>query len=254
MKLTFDGQVVIVTGASSGIGAALAHGFGAAGARVVVHYNATRDGAEAVARDIDASGGESLLVQADITKADDLARLVDATLERFGRIDVLVNNAGDMLERAPFWETPDERFERLHQLNVESVYRLCKQVIPIMRAQRSGNIVNMSSISARRGGGGGTALYGASKGWVNSFTRGLAKEVAADGIRVNAIAPGLIQTRLHDAYTPPERLAAGIRDVPLGRVGTPEDCVGTVLFLASDVWSSYVTGQIIEVNGGLLMP
>lgn len=254
MQLQFDGQVVLVTGASSGIGAAIARGFGAAGASVAVHYNATREGAEAVARAVETSGGESLLVQADVTQAADLARMVDATLARFGRIDVLVNNAGTMFERAPLWETPDERFDQLQKLNIESVYRLCKQVIPVMRAQGRGSIINMSSVSARRGGGGGTALYGASKSWVNGFTHGLAKDLAADGIRVNAIAPGLIQTRLHDAYTPPARLAAGLRDIPLGRVGTPEDCVGTVLFLASDVWSGYITGQIIEVNGGLLMP
>ena len=111
MQLQFDGQVVLVTGASSGIGAAIARGFGAAGARVVVHYNATRAGAEVVARDIDAGGGESLIVQADVTRAADLRRMVDAVLARFGRLDVLVNNAGDMLERAPLWETPDERFE-----------------------------------------------------------------------------------------------------------------------------------------------
>ena len=254
MQLRFDGQVVLVTGASSGIGAAIACGFGAAGARVVVHYHATRSGAEAVAREIDAGGGESLLVQADVTQAADLERLVETTLAHFGRIDVLVNNAGDMFARAPLWETPDERFEQIHRLNVESVYRLCKRVAPVMRAQGSGNIVNMSSVSARRGGGGGTALYGASKSWVNGFTHGLAKELAAAGIRVNAIAPGLIQTRLHDAYTPPAHLAAGVRDIPLGRVGAPEECVGAVLFLASDAWSGYVTGQIIEVNGGLLMP
>jgi 3-oxoacyl-[acyl-carrier protein] reductase len=254
MQLSFKDQVVIVTGASAGIGAALARGFGAAGARVVVHYNSTRDGAEAVAQDIRASGGKSLLVQADITDVDALERLVSEAMAHFGRIDVLVNNAGDMLERAPLWDTPDERFERLIQLNIESVYWLCKRIAPVMRAQGSGCIVNMSSISARRGGGGGTALYGASKSWVTGFTKGLAKELAGDHIRVNAIAPGLIQTRLHDAYTPPERLAAGIHEIPLGRAGTPDDCVGTVLFLASDLWSGYVTGQIIEVNGGLLMP
>jgi len=245
---------VLVTGASSGIGAAIARGFGKAGASVVVHYHATRDGAEAVARDIEATGSRALLARADLRRMDEIDALVETALGEFGRIDVLVNNAGTMFERAPLWETPDERHQALLDLNITPVFALCKRVIPVMLRQGRGSIVNMSSISARRGGGGGSALYGASKAWISSFTRGLAKELAESGIRVNAIAPGLIQTRLHDQYTPPERLQAGVRDIPLGRLGTPEDCVGTVLFLASDAWSSYITGQVIDVNGGQLMP
>jgi 3-oxoacyl-[acyl-carrier protein] reductase len=131
---------------------------------------------------------------------------------------------------------------------------MCKLVVPLMQRQNHGNIINVSSIAARNGGGGGSVLYAASKGAVSTFTRGLAKEVVGDNIRVNAIAPGVILTPFHERFTAPEQMATLVATIPMQRAGTPEECVGTVLFLASDAMSGYITGQIIEVNGGQLMP
>jgi 3-oxoacyl-[acyl-carrier protein] reductase len=254
MEVRFDGRVIVVTGASGGIGAALARAFGAAGGRVAVHYRTQRSAAERVAADIAAAGGEAFVVPADLSDTAQVAAFGAAVVQRFGRVDVLVNNAGDMFERMLIADTPDDHYDRIMDANVASLFRVCRWVIPVMQAQGGGNIINMSSISARRGGGGGSVLYGASKAAVSAFTRGLALELAADNIRVNAVAPGLILTPLHDKYTPPERLQAGIAQIPLKRAGTPADCVGAAFFLASDAMSAYVTGQVIEVNGGLLMP
>jgi 3-oxoacyl-[acyl-carrier protein] reductase len=254
MHIRFDERVIVVTGASGGIGAALARAFGAAGGHVAVHYRTQRAAAEAVAADIHAAGGQAVTIQADFSDAAATAAFGAAVEARFGRVDVLVNNAGDMFERRLIADTPDDHYTRIMDANVASLFRLCRWAIPLMQAQGRGNIVNMSSISARRGGGGGSVLYGASKAAVSAFTRGLALELAPHHIRVNAVAPGLILTPLHDKYTPPARLQAGIAQIPLGRAGTPADCVGAVLFLASDALSAYITGQVIEVNGGLLMP
>lgn len=254
MEVRFDGRVVVITGASGGIGAALARAFGAAGGRVVVHYNQGHAAAQQVAADIAASDGEAFTVQADLSDAAQTAAFGAAVADHFGRVDVLINNAGTMFERMLIVDTPDEHYDRIMNANLASTFRVCRWAIPFMQQQGGGSIINMSSISARRGGGGGSVLYGASKAAISTFTRGLALELAPHNIRVNAIAPGLILTPLHDLYTPPDRLAAGIAQIPMRRGGTPEDCVGAVFFLASDAMSSYITGQVIDINGGLLMP
>jgi 3-oxoacyl-[acyl-carrier protein] reductase len=254
VNLRFDGQVIVITGASGGIGAALARAFGAAGGRVVVHYNRGRTAAEEVAAAIVADTGEAFLVQADLSDAAQTERFGATIAERFGRVDVLVNNAGTMFERALIADTSDEHYDRIMNTNMASTFRVCRWAIPIMQRQGSGSIICISSISARRGGGGGSVLYGASKAAISAFSRGLALELAPHNIRVNTIAPGLILTALHDQYTPADRLAAGIAQIPMRRGGTPEDCVGAAFFLASDLMSGYITGQVIEVNGGLLMP
>jgi 3-oxoacyl-[acyl-carrier protein] reductase len=254
MEIRFDDQVVLVTGASTGIGAAVARAFGAAGAKVVVHYNQSEDAAQAVARDIEANGGTPLLLQADITDREQRRALVEKTMQCFGRIDILINNAGSLIIRQPVAEMPDETYQQIVDVNLTSVFHLCKLVIPIMQQRERGNIINVTSIAARNGGGGGSILYASSKGAVSTFTRGLAKEVAGANIRVNAVSPGTILTPFHERFTKPEQMQATIATIPMGRAGTPEECVGAFLFLASDTMSGYVTGQIIEVNGGQLMP
>jgi len=253
MEIRFDDQVVLVTGASTGIGAAVAKAFGASGAKVIVHYNSSAAAARSVADAITSANGSAMLVQADVTKPAEIARLVEAVLEKFARIDVLVNNAGGLVERNPVDATPDEIYERIMDLNVRSIFQMCKLVIPVMKRQGHGNIINVTSVAARTGGGGGSVIYAAAKGAVVSLTRGLARELAAHNIRVNALSPGLILTPFHERWTPPAMMEALIKSVPMGRAGTAEECVGAVLFLASDQMSSYVTGQVIEVNGGMLM-
>ncbi len=254
LQLDFADQVVLVTGASSGIGAAVAKGFAALGARVVLHYNRGHDAAKEVQRGIEAAGGRASTAAADLGTPGSAAALVDNVLEEYGRIDVLVNNAGDLLRRSPVSETSDEDFERIIALNLGSVVATCRQVIPAMRRQGGGAIVNLTSIAARTGGGGGSVLYATAKGGLSTFTRGLARELASEGIRVNAVAPGIITTPFHERHTAADQMRAIVDGIPMGRAGDPQECVGAVLFLASAALSSYVTGQVLEVNGGQLTP
>lgn len=247
-------KVVLVTGASTGIGAATAKGFAANGARVMVHYNASKAEAGAVVAEIIAAGGEAALVQGDISDRSVPARIVADTVKHFGRIDVLINNAGGMLGRKWLGEMDDAHYDRVMDLNVWSVVAFMREVAPLMKAQGGGNIINVSSIAARHGGGGGSVLYASAKGFVSTFTKGMAKELIGANIRVNAVSPGTITTPFHERYSTAEQLEAGRKTIPQGRLGIAEDCVGTFLFLASDSLSGYLVGQVIEVNGGQYMP
>jgi 3-oxoacyl-[acyl-carrier protein] reductase len=254
MQLDFTDQVVLVTGASSGIGAAVAREFGSLGAHTVLHYNRNAEGAEESRKLIEQAGGTATTVSADLSESGQATRLVDAVQREHGAIDVLVNNAGDLVRRAPVAELSDEEFQRVMELNVASVFSTCRQVVPAMQRRGSGCIVNITSVAARTGGGGGSVAYATSKGAVSTFTRGLAKEVAGDGVRVNAVAPGIITTPFHDRHTDDDLMTAMVAGIPMGRAGTPDECAGAVLFLASTAMSGYVTGQTIEVNGGQLTP
>jgi len=247
-------KVVLITGASTGIGAAVARGFARLGSRVVVHYNASETEANAVAADVKRLGAETLLVQGDVMSSRDVERVVSETMDAFGRIDVLINNAGGMLGRIPIEDYTEEHIGKVLALNVTQVALFMHAVIPVMRRQKSGNVINVTSIAARNGGGGGAILYAGAKGFISTATRGWAKEVVADGIRVNAVSPGVITTPFHERYSSDAQLKAMQATIPMNRIGSADECVGTFVYLASDAMSGYLTGQIIEVNGGQHMP
>ncbi len=250
MDLGLTGQVAVVTGGGSGIGASVARGFGAAGARVVVHFHRSREGAETVAREIEDAGGEALVRQADLTDRTASDELFAGIVAETDRIDVLVNNTGSLVERSPVTEISDDLYDAHMEVNFGSTFRACRGVVPAMGS--GGAIINITSIAARNGGGRGSSLYCAGKGAVSSFTRALAKELAPDGIRVNAISPGIIDTQFHEV-TPRDAFDAMVSAIPLGRAGQPDEIIGPALFLASGAMSSFVTGHVLEVNGGHVM-
>jgi len=255
MEIRLDGKAALVTGASTGIGAAIAMSFAEAGAKVALHYNSSRAEAEKVAAAIRSrGGGETLLVKADVLDGNAITGMVRTVFESFGRIDILVNNAGGLLERHFVEDMPDDEYVRVMDLNMGSTFRVSRSVIPLMKKSGSGTIINLTSIAARTGGADGATLYAASKAAVSTLTRGMAKELAAFKIRVNALAPGIVLTPFHDKYTSPDLLKKLVASIPLGRGATAEEIAGPALFLASEQLSSFITGEIIEINGGSLMP
>ena len=247
------GKRCLVTGASSGIGAAVALGLGAQGAAVVVHGNANREAAEAVAREIEAAGGKASVHMADLARRGAAAGLIADAAQALGGLDLLINNAGGPFARVPFDKAPEDYIERMMAVNLDSLIEACQAAVPVLSAGRDAVIINTTSIAARHGGGPGAILYAAAKGAVSTLTRGLAKEYAGR-FRVNAVAPGVIATPLHAKLSSAEIMQGFVAQVPMGRVGVAEECVGAYLYLASPMLSGYVTGQVIEVNGGQLMP
>jgi 3-oxoacyl-[acyl-carrier protein] reductase len=254
MATDLKNKVVLITGASTGIGAAAARAFAEEGSKVVVHYNASKDAADKVAREVKSAGGEALLVGGDVTKSANVRRIVADALAGFGRIDVLVNNAGGLVQRTKIEDYSEDFLHQVLDLNVIQVAMFMHEVVPAMRKQGGGNIINVSSIAARHGGGGGAIVYAGAKGFISTATKGWAKELVGDKIRVNAVSPGVITTPFHERYSTAEQLKAMQATIPMNRLGTAEECAGTFIYLASDAMSGYVTGQVIEVNGGQYMP
>ena len=247
------GKSVLITGASTGIGAALARAFAAQGAKVGVNYHASEGPAKALAAEIENRGGAALVLKGDVTKSRDCEGMAAKMAEAFGGLNGLINNAGLMLGRIDTLKATDEHINDVFDLNARSVISMTRAARSRL-AENGGFVINTTSIAARNGGAGGAMLYAAAKGFVSTLTRGLAKELIGEKIRVNGVAPGVITTPFHDRYSTPESLEALRKTIPAGRLGVAEDCVGAYLFLASEMLSSYVIGQIIEVNGGQLMP
>jgi 3-oxoacyl-[acyl-carrier protein] reductase len=254
MAADLKGKAVLITGASTGIGAAAARAFAPYGASLAIHYNASRDAAEQVAADVRARGSKAVLVGGDVTESANVARIVAETLAAFGRIDVLINNAGGLVARTRIEDYSEPFLHQVLALNAVQVALFMRETIPVMRKQKKGNVINVSSIAARHGGGAGAVIYAGAKAFISAATHGWAKELAGDGIRVNALSPGVIATPFHQRFTSPEQLKAMQATIPMNRIGEPDECAGTLLYLASDALSGYVTGQVIEVNGGQYMP
>ncbi len=246
------GKIALVTGASSGIGYATAVLLAERGAAVGVHYNATQEGAERAVAAITEKGGRAFAVRADVSVRADVDRMFAELLDREGRLDILVNNAGDLVERCPIAEMSDELWERVMALNLKGVFLCSRAALSSMLPRREGVIVNVSSIAGRHGGGPGAVAYATSKGAVLTFSKGLAREAAPSGVRVNCVAPGVIATRFHQRHSTPELLSRFLATIPLARAGTAEEVAEVIAFLASPR-SSYLIGETIEINGGQLM-
>lgn len=252
----FAGKTVVITGAGRGIGAAVTRSFLAVGAEVIAHVGRSLDHAE---KDLleglsDEERARLTLLTADLAEPDGGDRLAEAVLGKTGgSIDVLVNNAGTMGGRVAAGDVDRAQYDHVLDLNVRAVVALTTKLLPALKASGEGSIVNTSSISATIGGSPGSSLYSASKAFISTWTRALAKELAPDKIRVNAVSPGTIMTDFHRRYSTQEKLDATAASIPLKRLGAADECAPAYLFLASPKLTGYITGQVIEVNGGQFM-
>jgi 3-oxoacyl-[acyl-carrier protein] reductase len=245
--------IALVTGAGGGIGQAAALALAARGADVAIHYHHNESGASETARQVASLGRQAAIFRGDLVRRDEAEKLVAAAVARFGRIDVLVNNTGDLVERRPLLEMPEDLWRQVIDLNLSSAFFVTQAAAPAMIERGRGVVVNVSSLAAHNGGGPGALAYAASKGGLISLTKAMAKELAAKGVRVNCVAPGLIgQTNFHGRFTKPEAFEAAEKTVPLGRAGTPEE-VGRVIAFLCGPDAAYLVGETIEINGGMFM-
>jgi NAD(P)-dependent dehydrogenase (short-subunit alcohol dehydrogenase family) len=242
----------LVTGASSGIGQATAIELANKGYAVGVHYFHNEEGGEETIRRIRAAQGHAIGIKADVRQRAEVESMVGMVQNELGDINLLVNNAGSLVARVPFPEMTDEHWNDVFALNVNSVFYCTQAVLRTMVLQNKGVIVNVSSIAARNGGGPGAVAYAAAKGAVLTLTKGLARELAPHGIRVNGVAPGVILTPFHERFTNEAQMKRMVETIPLKYAGTPEEIASVIAFLASEE-ARYLTGETIEVNGGLWM-
>lgn len=241
-------KVVVVTGGVTGIGGAASLGFAKAGSKVLAQYL----GGGKELETIEAAGIKT--IKLDLTQPDAPEKLINECIKHFGRIDVLVNNAGGLVARTNLEALNDPFISEVFDLNVRQLVHCCRVAADHMKKQNSGNIINVSSIAARNGASPGGSIYAGTKSFVSAFSKTIAKELVAHNIRVNCVSPGTIHTAFHDRHSTAEKREATAKSIPMLRLGLADDCTGTFLYLASDAASSYVTGQVLEVNGGQLMP
>lgn len=249
MQIELGGKVALVTGASRGIGRAIALALGQAGATVVINYRDQAQAAERVVQAIVDSGGTAQAIQADIAQPADVERLIKQTLDAYSRIDILINNAGITRDNL-LLRMKDDEWDTVINTNLRGVYAMTKAVLRPMMKARGGRIINMTSVVGLTGNA-GQANYAAAKAGLIGFTKSVAREMASRGITVNAVAPGYVETDITNVLSDDIKNTAR-NAIPLGRFGQPEDIAGAVLFLASDL-AAYITGQTIAVDGGMTM-
>jgi len=253
MKSEFAGKSALITGASRGIGAATAIRLAEAGfSQFLLHYGSNQQGAESVAEKVRALGATVELVQADLSEDSGIESLTAAVRGSEQRFDLLFNNAGSLVQRARLAEYSAALYDRVMNLNVKSIYLLSQCVAPAMLEKGNGCIINVSSIAARNGGGPGATIYAAAKAAVSAITKGLSKELAPQGIRVNAVSPGTVDNDFHVRFSNAQILEAARQTIPAGVLGTNEEVADLVLFLVSNA-ARYIHGQTIEINGGQWM-
>ena len=246
----FHGMMALVTGASSGIGAATALALAQHGAYVIVHFNSRQAEADAILNEIRALGADGEIIQADLSTGEGSREL--AVFARGRPIDILVNNAGSLVARTRVLDFTEDLWEQVIMLNLTSAFFLAQAVLKGMVERKRGYIVNISSVAARFGGGLGALAYSSAKAAVSTMTKGLTKEFAPLGIRVNCVSPGTIDTEYHKTFSTAEGLESVRAATPVGRLGTAEEIADAVVFLCSDQ-ASFIHGQVIEINGGFLM-
>ncbi|HVF87385.1 MAG TPA: 3-oxoacyl-ACP reductase family protein [Pyrinomonadaceae bacterium] len=246
------GKVALVTGASSGIGHATAIAFAELGAAVAINYLRNEAGAEDARAKVSELGTRAIVIRADVTRGDEVRRMVERTIAELGPVDILVNNAGSLIERLKLLELTEERWDEVIDLNLKSAFLCSQAVAAAMTERKTGTIINVASVAGRNGGGPGATHYAAAKAGMIAMTKGFAKELAGFGVRINAVAPGVIDTPYHEQFSTPEMMKAFVGTIPLGRVGTSEEVARVIAFLASDA-ASYLTGETVEINGGMLM-
>jgi 3-oxoacyl-[acyl-carrier protein] reductase len=252
MNPNLDGKIALVTGAGSGIGRAIAIELARCGAFVFVNYRHNEAGANEALDCIKQDGGAGQVIGADVSSAAQVQQMMATIEEQKQHLNILVNNAGSLVKRSKVVEMSEALWDEVMAINVKSTFLCCRATLPLMIGQGWGRIVNMASQAARDGGGNGATHYAAAKAAIVGFTKGLAKEIASEGITVNCLAPGMTSTAFHDTFTTPEARQNTVRNTPLGREGKPFDVAQAAIFLASDM-AAWITGETININGGVRM-
>lgn len=248
---TLKGKNAFVTGTSQGIGAAIAETLVAAGCNVCLHYYSSDEEPKKIRQIAETNQQKAICIQGDLTKEAEVLRCVQAGVNFLGAFDILINNSGSLVSRSTIEDITSEYWKTLIDINLTTMMLVTREILPYLNQQEGSSIVNVSSLAGRMGGHAGSLVYSTCKGAVLTWTRSLAKEVAARGIRVNAVAPGFISgTRFHETHTSKESASKTIASIPLGRAGNSYDVARAVAFLASE-YDGFITGETIDINGGV---